>query len=204
MIMVDGRDTGLNIQDFDNLEQLLLKVVETENMRDRIITEVVVNKESFSEIYPHQAEDVAASEIESVEVHSVPVVEMAVSITRELYKVITLMDHGARRVSELFRRADDGEALEVFQDLLDVIRDFLGMIGVLRSEFSLKSNVNFDKGVEDVSGLFSEMLEVMENEDWILLADLLEYEFIPAVDRWKKIVAQLREDIKEVARAEAA
>ena len=68
-------------------------------------------------------------------------------------------------------------------------------------EFSLKHTPSFNEAAEELSSLFSEMLEVIENEDWILLADLLEFEFIPAVERWKKIVAQLREDIKEVARA---
>ena len=201
MIVVDGRETGLNIGSFENLEQILVKVMEENHLEGRIVTDVLVNKEPFSEIYPHQAEDVEASEISSVEICSVPTSEMAVNITRELYKVVTLMDHGARRVAELFRKADDGEALEVYQDLMDVTRDFLGIIGVLRGEFSLKHTPDFESASEELSSLFSEMLEVLENEDWILLADLLEYEFIPTVDRWKKIVAQLREDIKEVARA---
>ncbi|WP_243363658.1 hypothetical protein [Fundidesulfovibrio terrae] len=201
MIVVDGRETGLQIQSFDNLEQLLVKVMEDRYLEGRIVTDVLVNKEPFSEIYPHQAEDVEASDIESVEIVSMPTSEMAVNITRELYKVVTLMDHGARRVAELFRKADDNEALEVYQDLMDVTRDFIGMIGVLRGEFSLKHTPNFNESAEELSSLFSEMLEVIENEDWILLADLLEFEFIPAVERWKKIVAQLREDIKEVARA---
>ena len=170
-------------------------------LEDRIVTDVLVNKEPFSEIYPHQAEDVESSEIESVEIVSMPTHEMAVNITRELYKVVTLMDHGARRVAELFRKADDNEALEVYQDLMDVTRDFLGMVGVLRGEFSLKHTPHFNEATEELSSLFTEMLEVIENEDWILLADLLEFEFIPTVDRWKKIVAQLREDIKDVARA---
>ncbi len=201
MIVVDGRETGLSIQSFENLEQLLLKVVEDKHLEGRIVTDVLVNKEQFSEIYPHQAEDIEASGIESVEIVSMPTAEMAVNITRELYKVVTLMDHGARRVADLFRKADDGEALEVYQDLLDVTRDFLGMVGVLRGEFSLKHSDDFNQAAEDLSGLFSEMLEVIENEDWILLADLLEYEFTPAVERWKKIIAQLREDIKDIARA---
>jgi len=201
MIAVDGRDTGLQIQGFENLEQLLIKVMEDKHLTGRIVTDVMVNGEPFSEIYPHQAEDVETAEIESVEIVSMPTAEMAVNITRELYKVVTLMDHGARRVAELFRKADDSEALEVYQDLLDVTRDFMGMIGVLRGEFSLKQNANFNEAAEELSSLFSEMVEVIENEDWILLADLLEYEFIPAVERWKKVVAQLREDIKEVARA---
>jgi len=201
MIMVDGRDTGLAVQSFENLEQLLVKVMEDKYLEGRIVTDVLVNKEPFSEIYPHQAEDVDASGIDSVEIVSVPTSEMAVNITRELYKVVTLMDRGARRVADLFRKANDNEALEVFQDLMDVTRDFMGMIGVLRGEFSLKHTPSFNQAASDISSLFSEMLEVLENEDWILLADLLEYEFIPAVDRWKKVVAQLREDIKEIARA---
>jgi len=201
MIAVDGRETGLNTQDYENLEQILVKVMEEGHFEGRIVTDVLVNGEPFSEIYPHQAEDVEASDIESVEIVTVATAEMAVNITRELYKVITLMDHGARRVADLFRKADDGEALEVYQDLMDVTRDFLGMVGVLRDEFSLKRSRQFNEAADDLSSLFSEMLEVIEGEDWILLADLLEYEFTPAVERWKKIIAQLREDIKDVARA---
>lgn len=204
MILVDGRETGLSIQNFENLEQLLVMVMDTDAMKDRVVTDVLVNNEAFSEIYPHQAEDIGADELERVEIVSMPATEMAVNITRELYKVVTLMDHGARRVSELFRKADDSEALDVYQDLMDVTRDFLGMIGVLRGEFSLKHNTEFNDATKEVSSLFTEMLEVIENEDWILLADLLEYEFIPTVDRWKKIIAHLREDIKDLARAKAA
>jgi hypothetical protein len=123
---------------------------------------------------------------------------MAMSITRELYKVVQIMGDGAKHVAELFRQADDTEALEMYQDLLQVVRDFLGMIGVLRSEFTLKDHPAFNDGVEEISDLFGEMTEVMENEDWILLADLLEYEFLPAVDRWKNVIQLLREDIRKV------
>lgn len=201
MIVVDGRETGISIQNYGNLEELLVKIVEDGRLDGRVVTDVYVNKEVFSEIYPHQAEDIEVAEIESVEITTVAFSEMAINITNELYKVITLMDHGARRVADLFRQADDGEALEVYQDLLDVTRDFIGMIGVLRGEFSLKDHPDFNKATEEVSNLFSEMVEVLENEDWILLADLLEYEFIPAVSRWKKVIADLHEDIKESVRS---
>ena len=127
-----------------------------------------------------------------------PVAEMAMSISRELYKVVQIMSEGSRKVAELFRQADDSEALETYQDLLEVIRDFLGMIGVLRNEFSLQEQKVFNEAVEEISSLLGEMTEVMENEDWILLADLLEYEFLPAVDKWKQVIHLIREDIKSV------
>jgi len=197
MIVVDGVKSGLEVNNFSNLEELLVKVIEESDMEDRVVTDVLVNNENFSEIYPHQAEDIETGEISSVEIVSMPVQDMAVNITRELYKVVRLMNEGGRQVADLFRQADDSEALEVYQDLLDVIRDFLSMIGVLRNEFTLSKNQQFNDAVAEISNLFSEMGDVMENEDWILLADILEYEFVPATEKWKKVIAKIREDIRE-------
>lgn len=201
MILVDGRETGKSIDNYHNLEELLLGVLDGGLLEGRVVTDVSVNDEAFSEIYPHQAEDIEASEITKVEITTMPVAEMAANIVEELGKVISLLDHGAREVAEKFRRADDAEALEMFQDLLDVIRDFMNMLGVLRGELSLKDNVVFNAAAEDISSLFSEMLDVVGNEDWILLADLLEYEFIPSVGRWKKVIIDLRETIGEIRKA---
>lgn len=198
MIVVDGRETPIDMSQFQNLEQIIIKVMEDKYMADRVVTDVLVNKESFSEIYPHQAEDIPAAEVQTVEFVTMGVGEMAVNITRELYKVVNIMETGARKISGLFRQADDAEALDMFQDLIDVTRDFFSMVAVLRDEFSLKENKPLATSIEELSNLFSEMLEVTGNEDWVLLADLLEYEYIPAVQRWKQIIAKLREDIRDV------
>ncbi len=48
--------------------------------------------------------------------------------------------------------------------------------------------------------MFTEMSTVLENEDWILLADLLEYEFLPAVEKWKRVIKQIRDDIRVAKR----
>lgn len=200
MISVDGRTTDMDIKQFQNLEEILVTVMDGGELDGRVVTDVFVNDESFSEIYPHQAEDIEASEIKSVEIKSVPVVDMAKDITEELHKVVQLLDQGARRVAELFRQADDAEALEVFQDLMDVTRDFLNMIGALRNDAIAKTHESLDTEAEEISALFSEMLEVLENEDWILLADLLEYEFIPAMGRWKPVIAKLQESLRDAGK----
>ncbi len=200
MIVIDGTKTEIDVRSFENLEQVFDKVLESGHLDDRIVTDVLVNDEPFSEIYPNQSEDIETSEIETLEIKSASTVEMAGNITLELYKVVNIMAGGGKQVAELFRQADDAEALELYQDLLDVTRDFLGMVGSLRDHFSLKENENFEKVVEDFSGLFTEMTEVLENEDWILLADLLEYEFLPSVEKWKSVISGIREDIREVAK----
>lgn len=200
MIIIDGQKSDFSITNFTNLDELLVGLMSMKHLDNRIVTDVFVNDEAFSEIYPHQAEDVDCRDIQKVEIKTMGVPEMGVNIARELYKVIRLMSEGSKQIADLFRRADDAEALEMYQDLLDVTRDFLGMIGALRDEFALSANPQFEEAVNGLSELFTEMLEVQENEDWILLSDLLEYEFHPLVERWKSIVAQLREDVRKSIR----
>ena len=201
MIVIDGQKYEMNTGDFTNLEEVFAKVMEEGRLHDRVVTDVWVNEEPFSEIYPNQSEDIDLSDVRSVEIRTLPVNEMAVEITRELYKVVNIMSDGGNRVAVLFRQADDAEALETYQDLLDVTRNFLRMVGLLRDEYSLKDNEVYRSATEELSTLFTEMSEVLENEDWILLADLLEYEYLPAVEKWKKVIAQLREDIRAVNKA---
>lgn len=71
---------------------------------------------------------------------SVSTAEMAVNITRELYKVVTLMGRAGRQVADLFRQADDAQARGIYSDLLDVNRDFLSMVGVLHGEYALDNS----------------------------------------------------------------
>ncbi len=198
MIIIDGRETEMQVANFSNLEEILVNLLENSNLENRVVTDVIVNKEQFSEIYPHQAEDIDSDSIESVEVRSMPVGEMAVSISLEMYKVTQMLSSGAKEVARLFRQADDAEALELFQDLLDVTRDFMGMINALREEFSIAKSMDFTNNTETLTNLLAEMSEVLENEDWVLLADLLEYEFIPVCDAWTKVIQVLRDDIRQI------
>ncbi len=200
MIVIDGQKKDLDVRSFENLEQVFDSVLEQGFLADRIVTDVFVNDEPFSEIYPNQSEDIETTEIESLEIKSASTVEIASSITIELYKVVNIMAGGGKQVAELFRQADDAEALELYQDLLDVTRDFLHMLGSLRDNFSLKDSNGFGVVLDEFSSLFTEMTEVLENEDWILLADLLEYEFLPSVEKWKNVISAIREDIRKVAK----
>ncbi len=191
MIIVDGARSEKNISAFANLEEILKDVMQDEKMENRVVTDVLVNNEAFSEIYPHQAEDIDSSDITSVEVRSMPISEMAVEMSAEMGKVAQMMEHGARQVSRLFRQAADTDALELFQDLLDVTRDFMNLLSELRNRYAVSGLGDFAEKTEKFSALLSEMGDVLENEDWILLADLLEYEFIPQCEDWRTISENL-------------
>lgn len=196
MIIVDGIKTDFAIKDFANLEEILNKIKEEDSLKERIVTEVLVNGDTFSEIYPHQAEDIEANEITSVEIRSIPVKTMVLNMIDEMSKVNPMIDTGSKQVASLFRQSDNEQALELFQDLLEVIRNYMSMIESLGSACSMNEDQEYKDKAQKLSSLIGEMSEVLESEDWILLADLLEYELEPNVASWKTIVQSLRQTIQ--------
>lgn len=199
MIIIDGRESNRKISEFANLEELLSGLLADESLKDRVVTDVLVNGESFSEVYPHQAEDMACDTITRVELRTEPVKDMVVAMSGEMHKVATLMANGARNAGRLFREEKSTEALELLQDLLDVTRDFMGMVTRLRDEYLGGADEEFVRKTEALSDLVSEMSDVMESEDWVLLSDLLEYEFAPLCEDWRKISENIHKQIKATA-----
>ena len=197
MIIIDGRPMDMNMAAFANLEEILVQVIKDDYLEKRVVTDVLLNKEPFNEIYPHQAEVIEVAEIDSLEIQTMPLNEMAGNVAEELHKVINIMGEGARQIAQLFRQADDAEALEMLQDLLEVTREFLGMVGLLRYEYTTPGTDSISDRIEVISSLLGEMIEVLENEDWILLADLLEYEFLPTVKDWSGVINNLQKVIPQ-------
>lgn len=191
MITIDGQQSQVKLTEFTNLEEILVHIRNSDVLNTRIITEVLINGELFSEIYPHQAEDIANSTINTLDIVSVSTEQMTIDIIAEMYKVVDLIRNGSMEISRLYREAEDETALELLQDLLDVIRDFRKMQDSL--EISLSgTNMSFEVNDAQLNELLIEMNEVLRNEDWILLADLFEYEFVPFCDKWKAEVDILK------------
>lgn len=194
MITVDGQKSQLLITDFANLEEILMHLRDLDIMEGRILTDLIINGVPFTEIYPHQSEDVASNTINTIEVITVPTKQMILDIVVEMYKVVELIKKGAAEISHLCREGDDTAALELLQDLLDVIRDFRKMQNTLETSLS-GVDMTFDANDDQLNKLLTEMNDVLSEEDWILLADLFEYEFIPFCNKWKEEVDILKKNL---------
>jgi hypothetical protein len=201
MIVIDGRESSLSLSNYANLEDVLVKIIEEEKLEDRIVTDVLVDDEAFSELYPHQAEDIEASGINRVEIRTVSLDQMAGDVVAELPKVIDIMAGGSRSAAALLRRAELAEGLEVLQDVIGVSRELLNTIYVLRSQYSSGTCAPLEEMSDTLGDLLGEIADVMGNEDWVLVADLLEYEYLPACEGWRKVIAAIEEDVLAAKKA---
>ncbi len=195
MIVIDGRESAMTLSNYANLEEVLIRMVQEESLEHRVVVDVLVNNEAFSELYPHQAEDIEVDGINRLEVRTISLEQMASEVVVELPKVVELMATGSRRVATLLRQADVAEALEVLQDMISVSRDFLNTIQILRGQFSGTASKELMALNDTLGDLLGEIADIMANEDWVLVADLLEYEYLPACEGWRGVIASIANDI---------
>lgn len=192
MIIIDGTQSDLNINHYSNLEEALVHIAGQEGMKERIVTDVIINDQPFSEIYPHQAEDIVMGSISSLELKTISTAQMADSILQELPKVVSILVMGSNKIAQLLRSGETTEGLEMMQDTIDVSRDFLATLGLfIATSHSAEIRQKLQSFTTSFSDLISEAIETMGDEDWILTADLFEYELVPAIKTLDAIINDL-------------
>lgn len=198
MIIIDGTQSSLSISNYTNLEEALIHIANQEEMKERIVTDVIINDQPFSEIYPHQAEDIFTGSISSLELKTISAEQMSGDILEELPKVVTILVMGSNKIAELLRSGATTEGLELMQDTIDVSRDFLAIIGLLiTSSKSVEIRQQLQDFTKTFSDLISEAIETMGDEDWILTADLFEYELVPTIKTLDNIVSELNNETSQ-------
>ena len=201
-ISLDRKSIELEGPQGSNLEEILMRVMSEHVQPGTVITGVKLNGAGYSEKKPHDAEDVPVKDIKTLEIDTMSAEEMARHFFHNGGKHLDLLIKGAEKISELFRIADETEANEHYSEYLENLRLFIKMVAeskeALRLNFSAIpfQNATVEDEVQKLSNVMDQMLKVQENEDWVMLADLLEYELIPLLKGWDQILALLREQGK--------
>ena len=104
---------------------------------------------------------------------------------------------GFEQAADLFRAGNEQEANKYYLQILDGIEWFSQVVSVIMSpdegetELPDTDNESLEVRQKKLTDLMSQMLEANENQDWVLLADILEYEMVPFYKDWEKILSKL-------------
>ncbi len=198
-ILIDNQSIDMDTSGVNNLEEVLAKIMAEHLKTGNIITTVKLNGTVYSEDTPHDAAGVPPSDIKTLEINTMGQEEIAWRFLEDGVGQLDLMIRGAEKVSELFRIADETEANEHYAQLLETLRLFIRMVAEVKETLNLDlSVIAFQNGTVEqrfqrLSEIMDKMLKVQEEEDWIMLADLIEYELVPLLEEWKSIVPALKQ-----------
>ena len=198
LIEVDGKKIDFNLDEVSNLEELIYEVMENHVDGDRLITEVKVNDVTFSERWPGEARVIPLDKIYKIEFLTKPLDFVAEKVLEDIPNKIDEITAGLKEAAELYRVADEQEANLNFVKVVTTLRDFINFITQLKRVNIINwENLDLEDDYEKLIKLIDEMLDVQEDEDWILLADLIEYELTPIMESWKEITAKMKDNIKK-------
>lgn len=107
---------------------------------------------------------------------------------------------GIQKAADLFRSGSEQEANKFFINIIDgmdwfsEVMDTIAKVDDLQTEAVVLDRKNFEARQEKLVGWTQEMVEANKNNDWVLLADLLEYEILPYYAEWDEYLPQILGD----------
>ena len=99
---------------------------------------------------------------------------------------------GFQKAADLFRMGNEQEAHKFYLQILDGIDWFSQVVlTIVKSWGNEVEGQRLEDRQERLTGLMAQMLEANQNQDWVLLADLLEYEMIPFYEDWQETLSRI-------------
>ena len=106
---------------------------------------------------------------------------------------------GFEQAADLFRAGNEQEANKYYLQILDGIDWFSQVISIIMNpdegklELLDADDENLQVRQEKLTDFMNQMLEANKNQDWVLLADILEYEMVPFYKDWENILSKLED-----------
>jgi hypothetical protein len=180
------------------LEEALVELHERYLPEGHQMFQVLVNGEFFSERYPRESRYLELKDISTLDLKTISDQEMAKVLLREAGSKAQVLCRAIAESARLFRVAPEDEANHHFARLLEALRWLLQTGDLAAQVLRLKlAEVPHPQGgnifpfLKNLQQLVEEMVEISEVQDYILLADLLEYELFPLVQEWQGILRHL-------------
>lgn len=99
---------------------------------------------------------------------------------------------GFQQAADLFRMGNEQEANKYYLQILDGIDWFSQVVlTIVNAQENEAEGPSFEGRQKKLTDLMAQMLEANQNQDWVLMADLLEYEMIPFYEEWKELLSRI-------------
>lgn len=96
----------------------------------------------------------------------------------------------AKEISDKINSGEENNGIKLICFVVDEFQLLIKLIGITK---------NFHNGkitIGNTNSILSEIIEAMENEDYVLVGDLFEYEFIPVLEAIQNEIKNFIEELK--------
>ncbi len=196
-VLVDGKALSGEFIG-ENLLELLQVISDTYLGDDLAIRELLINGDPYEENVHGAPENVTLGGIRRLEIETISSRELALGFLESYQPVLDTLAQATEKVAELFRVGDEQQANEEYLQFLEALELLLESMQRVSNALNLDmanvthQDVSARDRLDRLSELTGEMLAAQEEDDWILLADLLQYDLKPEFEAWSQLMDQMR------------
>lgn len=176
----------------------LLEHIQKEKLQDdQFLFKIRVNEENI-EFGSDELKEAPTENIHKLEIETSTMNDMVNENIDNAIGYLERLIPGLEKVATMFRSGNQQEANKLFVDVVDGIDWFsqLGELVVQARQLDVNQTEYNGKTLADrkqeLVTLTQSVLEVHKKQDWVRLADLLEYEFLPYYKDWLTVLPQLK------------
>lgn len=181
-----------------NLEDMLVDIMSSHIPQGRILSEVLIDGRTYNEEMPSDAAEVDRTGIARLDLVTVPAADLAKILVESGPEHLAVISEAARKLADDFRLADEAEANEKFTVFIQTLQDFFAFLGQTLDVLAIPlaeletDGLSATTKLQELTRILTEISVHQEDCDWILLADLLEYELEPVLRDWQTILAKVK------------
>lgn len=196
IVTVDRIEKDVDLSAASNLGEVLDIISGDFAELDRIITELTLNGERLTVEINKEFMGRAVENITSLEVSTTALVDLAKEAIEDTISYIKDLKENVKKTSELFRQGNERGANEYYSTCLEGLKLLISSVQIINSyRTSLPEEAGLQEGEKELLEILNRMMNSQILGDWVALADYLEHEIIPFLDRCSSTLLSLKEKI---------
>jgi hypothetical protein len=194
-LLVNGKEETLSYMG-ETLGDLLLHIQKEGVAQGNVVRSIKIDGQESSSDSP-EAQRRPISEIATLEVEISTLDDIINKNIENADAYLIRLIPGIEKSVELFRMGSEQEANKFFIKIIDGIDWFSQVLDIILTAKAMSPDTVFEgKSIQDrqtsLVSLTQQMVDANKNQDWVLLADLLEYEILPYYQEWSNLLPGFR------------
>ena len=196
-ILIDGVSKTVDTCGIDSFHDLL-KCLEKDHVeKSKVITRIILNDEDLDEGQEVGLGAFPVAEILSLSIETCDTLSLASDALDDALDYLPTLSNILENSARKIREGQVREGLQNISEALDVVSAFGEVLDGIRGAFRIDySKVRIDDfslldKLNELSTQAQRILKAAKDEDWTLLADLVEYELSPLIYEWIAIIPEL-------------
>lgn len=196
-IIINGREESIDFEG-NTLGHAFAEIKKQQSSTEKIISQLRLNDQEISWDAKENLET-PLSDTDTIEVEFSTLREIILKNLANAENYLQRLIPGIEKAAELFQTENEQDANKYFLIIIDGIDWFSQVLdGVMKASgldpdaIELKGE-SLQKRKSRLIELMGQMLDANQNKDWVLMADLLEYEIAPYYKEWVDLIKELKD-----------